>query len=86
MYYYSSTYRKNWRVATVACGPLRHALRAGVRVHAGCGVAAGRALTVMGYLIHFFIFFLPTPPNLLGSNFGPTPNTTHTRAEPIRVV
>ena len=31
-------------------------------------------------------FFLPTPPNLLGSNIGPTPNSTHTRAEPIRVV
>ena len=47
------------------------------------------------YRLHFFgarreifasAFFLPTPPNLLGSNIGPTPNSTHTRAEPIRVV
>ena len=30
--------------------------------------------------------FFPTPLMCLGSDFGPTPNATHARAEPIRVV
>ena len=52
MYYYSSTYRKKtgvWRPSRAGRS------RAAGRRARPCGVA-GRALTVMGYLIHFLKF------------------------------